>query len=234
LGHSALESSVISLKFCQYGLYRYDGVDFTRFSPADTLGQGRGFSLLTDSSGRLWVGRHNGVVVYDGAKFTRQPQFDGKTILTMFEDSRTRIWFGTPNSGVLKTDGAIVTAITNADGLPSNHVTAIAEDKGGNIWIGTDKGLARYFESPTAPLIHIESIESDQIYPFSEHIHRERRIRQSRQEPLPRQYESRNSHAVEHHFGIRATHPARGESPFHPEGTLANHPEQWKPPSGCD
>ncbi len=171
LGHSALESSVISLKFCQYGLYRYDGVDFTRFSPADTLGQGRGFSLLTDSSGRLWVGRHNGVVVYDGAKFTRQPQFDGKTILTMFEDSRTRIWFGTPNSGVLKTDGAVVTAITTADGLPSNHVTAIAEDKEGNIWIGTDKGLARYFESPTAPLIHIKSVESDQIYPFPEHIH---------------------------------------------------------------
>lgn len=34
--------------------------------------------------------------------------------------------------------------LTTADGLPSNGITAIFEDKTGFLWIGTDAGLARY------------------------------------------------------------------------------------------
>jgi ligand-binding sensor domain-containing protein len=34
--------------------------------------------------------------------------------------------------------------LTTADGLPSNGINAIFEDKAGFLWIGTDAGLARY------------------------------------------------------------------------------------------
>ena len=33
---------------------------------------------------------------------------------------------------------------TIGDGIPSKRVSCILEDKSGNIWIGTDKGIAQY------------------------------------------------------------------------------------------
>ncbi len=34
--------------------------------------------------------------------------------------------------------------LTTAEGLPSNSINALFEDKAGFVWIGTDAGLARY------------------------------------------------------------------------------------------
>lgn len=35
-------------------------------------------------------------------------------------------------------------AYTTKDGLPSNYVMSIDEDENGFLWIGTDKGLAKF------------------------------------------------------------------------------------------
>ncbi|WP_250632553.1 ligand-binding sensor domain-containing protein [Rhodoflexus caldus] len=55
--------------------------------------------------------------------------------LLLYFLSSTELWAQTPPK---------FHRLTTADGLPSNGITAIFEDKTGFLWIGTDAGLARY------------------------------------------------------------------------------------------
>ena len=57
-------------------------------------------------------------------------------IRTVFEDHHGTFWFGTAGSGVVRQEGQSVTVYTKADGLRSNMVRQILEDRSGGIWIG--------------------------------------------------------------------------------------------------
>lgn len=60
------------------------------------------------------------------------------------QDKAGNLWFGTTGEGVYRYDGKLFTQFTVKDGLSSNIVSAILEDKKGNIWMGTDEGVCRY------------------------------------------------------------------------------------------
>ena len=60
------------------------------------------------------------------------------------QDKAGNLWFGTTGHGVFKFDGKSFTNFTEKDGLGSNWVMTICEDKEGNILIGTDKGISLY------------------------------------------------------------------------------------------
>lgn len=54
-------------------------------------------------------------------------------------------WFGSNSAaGVSKYDGAEFTNYTDEDGLIGNRVTAIYQDKVGDMWFGTEAGLSRF------------------------------------------------------------------------------------------
>jgi ligand-binding sensor domain-containing protein len=61
-------------------------------------------------------------------------------------DKANNLWFTTPTQGVFRYDAATssYTNYTKANGLGSNAVTFIYEDKAGKIWIGTDDGVCKY------------------------------------------------------------------------------------------
>lgn len=53
-------------------------------------------------------------------------------------------WFGSEEHGVFRSNGAAIINYTKADGLPSNRVRAIQEDKNGNIYFTTPSGISKY------------------------------------------------------------------------------------------
>lgn len=59
-------------------------------------------------------------------------------------DKSGNLWFGTTGEGVYRYDGKLFFQFTEKDGLSSNTVWSILEDKTGKIWIGTDSGLCVY------------------------------------------------------------------------------------------
>ncbi|PQJ08766.1 hypothetical protein CJD36_022465 [Flavipsychrobacter stenotrophus] len=61
-----------------------------------------------------------------------------------FMDKTGKLWFGTLNAGVYCYDGTSFTNFTKKDGLLSNNVNAIVEDKAGDILFGTSNGICRY------------------------------------------------------------------------------------------
>lgn len=74
------------------------------------------------------------------------PGISNNGIIYFFEDSNRTIWFGTREGGLIKYDPetARFTSYTEADGLPNNTVYAITQDKLGNIWLSTNKGISMF------------------------------------------------------------------------------------------
>ena len=54
------------------------------------------------------------------------------------------VWAGTWGGGLSRFDGRQWRTYTLKDGLPGNHVFALATDPQGALWIGTGRGLAKY------------------------------------------------------------------------------------------
>lgn len=65
-------------------------------------------------------------------------------VVTIFEDTRGNLWFGTLSKGVARYDGSSLRYFSTKDGLCGNAVVSVVEDKAGNIWFGTQSGLSRY------------------------------------------------------------------------------------------
>lgn len=142
------------------GLTRYDGTDLRTYTKQDGLTSNIGIDLKEDLSGYLWALMVNGITVLDIATdgFIRSvrkiearnglPNFENTC---MYLDRDGFLWIGTRNGGVfrLRIESANGTytvtpllTINQDQGLGSNAVTAIFQDKDNRFWIGTEKGLS--------------------------------------------------------------------------------------------
>jgi len=106
-------------------------------------------SMLLDRKNRLWVGTyHGGLNVYDGHSFKRYPLGPGNnknlsdnSIWEIYQDRKNTIWIGTLSNGlyyyVPEKDDFI--QIDNQR-IPK-YISAIMEDREGNLWIGGAEGI---------------------------------------------------------------------------------------------
>lgn len=62
----------------------------------------------------------------------------------LFQDSKGNLWFQTLEKGVAKYDGNELVYLTTREGLPSNRIVDIIEDRSGNLWFGTGAGISKY------------------------------------------------------------------------------------------
>ena len=132
---------------------------FHHGSKSDGISDGVRCGLL-DKEGILWLGTNNGVYSYDGIFFTKFSVENGlcnNQVLAIIEDAEGNLWFGT-DDGLCRYDRKTFTHIpipfsdTSSVWLDKvypiinpNAVHALAQDKKGNIWIGTGgAGVYRY------------------------------------------------------------------------------------------
>ena len=101
------------------------------------------WETLVDHSQRVWVGtRDDGLFLFQTNHFVPAP---GAEILggifALFQSRDGLLWAGTQN-GLAEFDGQNWKLFTTRDGLSENTVRAIAQDAGGNLWVGTEsRGL---------------------------------------------------------------------------------------------
>ncbi|MCR5310162.1 MAG: response regulator [Lachnospiraceae bacterium] len=122
-----------------------EGVGFmaVKYDATNGLPTSEANCVLAASDGYIWIGGYSGIIRYDGTTFERLPAQTGLTSgRGMYEDSRGRIFVATNDNGVVIVEGENYTRITKADGLPSSSIRSFAEDKDGNIYIGTTSGVA--------------------------------------------------------------------------------------------
>lgn len=110
-------------------------------------------AILPDGNG-LWIGSNRGIVYrYDAGKWDslkfNEPRFAVQpTVLSIFKDSRGRIWLGT-NGGLYNINGGKIT-VAKASGEDLYAVPlllSICEDNNKSLWFGTTTGAMRLKDS---------------------------------------------------------------------------------------
>ena len=117
--------------------------------------------MLSDHHGYIWLSAGDGLYVFQPDQLINNPkayrhilfhknhpQLD--EIHCIYADSQHNLLAGTQGSGLALLDNSkpgqpqVKRIFTTKDGLPSNNIQQLIEDAEGNVWIGTDNGMARY------------------------------------------------------------------------------------------
>jgi len=101
--------------------------------------------VIEDSNGIIWLATWEGIISYDGKRFTNVSKREGLRpfrVFSIIEDRQGQIWFGTIGAGLYLYNGKTFINITTDDGLINNSVQSLYEDKSGKIWIGTQGGIS--------------------------------------------------------------------------------------------
>ena len=102
------------------------------------------FSCNSQSQSKSVISKESNIEVLDNI-MVDQIKYDAGDIVTKgYLDKSGNIWFTTTKEGVFKYNGETFTNITEKNGLCSNVVWSVVEDKNGLLWFATAKGLCSY------------------------------------------------------------------------------------------
>lgn len=120
------------------------------WSTDDGLPQSSVITVLQTRDGYLWLGTLNGLVRFDGVRFTvfdenNTPGLNSSRIVNLFEDSRQNLWVGTETAGVVLVQDGSVRELGIGRGSREGRLRAACEDVTGAVWLYTADGqLCRY------------------------------------------------------------------------------------------
>lgn len=102
--------------------------------------------LVETSDGKLWGGNYNSLfsIEKNTKKITKTTI--GNPIRCVHEDGDKNLWVGTQEGGLLLFSRKTNTfkRLTIDDGLPSNTILRMIEDREGNLWMSTYNGVCRF------------------------------------------------------------------------------------------
>jgi signal transduction histidine kinase/ligand-binding sensor domain-containing protein len=122
-------------------------------------------ALYEDSAGRIWVGsNHSAIGFIEDDRWTDVSSQIGAAgaVFVIRESSDGSLWFGT-RSGLLRYRGGSTTRYTMRDGLPSDDVKDILEDRQKRLWFATFGGLARLEGDRFVNLTEADGLSSNHV-----------------------------------------------------------------------
>lgn len=112
----------------------------------DQLPQGTVLSIAQSKDGSIWLATYGGLVHHSGAEFDTidprvAPVLKSTAITAVYVDRDGTLWVGTLNDGLYRKRGRELEQVA----LPANikSVFGIMQDRGGELWLTTNAGVAR-------------------------------------------------------------------------------------------
>jgi ligand-binding sensor domain-containing protein len=150
------------------GLLQYDGVSFRSYLQEDGLVNNFVHAIYEDNTGKLWIGTEDGICTYDGTRFSSFGALTKQTINAILQDASRQFWFATGSNGLYKYDGTVLRQITTKNGLTSNNVHCLYQDKKGTLWIGTAKGVVNTKGQRFNFYTKADGLSGDNVYGITE------------------------------------------------------------------
>jgi signal transduction histidine kinase/ligand-binding sensor domain-containing protein/DNA-binding response OmpR family regulator len=132
-----------------HSLYRLQGGKFVSVTFLGHSTLPRINEITQDRSGNIWVGTWgDGVARVSSGGF--QILAEGVSS-AVFESRDGSLWMGTWGAGLLRLKGGNITSYTSKEGLSSDFISGLSEDRRGNLWIVTAEGVDGFKDGRFAP-----------------------------------------------------------------------------------
>lgn len=112
--------------------------------------------ICETGDGYIWIGSYAGLTRYDGDEFEFVREGGLVNVVGMMTDSRGRLWIGTNDAGIARYEDGEYTYFSKEDGLPSNSIRCFAEDREGNIYVGTSDRLCKFLTDDTIEVLDLD------------------------------------------------------------------------------
>ena len=129
-------------------------------------------ALASRPDGSLWVGLvHSGKggglqQLAQGAwKSLVTPELDGSTleVTALLLDRDSCLWIGTLSQGIYRIQGNKVDHFRSSDGLSGDAVAGLFQDREGNIWVSTSRGIDNFHNLRVASFSTRQGLSADQV-----------------------------------------------------------------------
>ena len=131
-------------------------------------------AIAQTPDGYLWLGTEEGLVRFDGVRFTvfdqrTTPEIKGNTISVLLTDREGSLWIGTSGGGLVRYRNRQFTHYGMQDGLSNDSVLSLFEDRAGSLWIGTDGGgLDRFSNGKFAVFTSKDGLADNAVFSICE------------------------------------------------------------------
>lgn len=137
------------------------------FSVRDGMPQNSVASIAQGRDGFLWLATWGGLTRFDGVSFetfdaSTSPAFRSSRVLSVLEDRTGVVWAGLEEGGLLRYEAGRFTRVS-LDGAEDVTVGSLVEGPGGEIWVGTGRGLFRLSRSGTRRFGVADGLPDDRI-----------------------------------------------------------------------
>ena len=119
------------------------------------------FCIAEDREGQIWVGAEDGLHCLDSNLRPKATLPLDAEVRALLVDDHDVLWVGTSGRGLGRYRYGACEFFQKADGLGSDYVNALAEDREGSLWIGTRGGVSQLTDVkfPTQPSAENPSVK---------------------------------------------------------------------------
>jgi ligand-binding sensor domain-containing protein/signal transduction histidine kinase len=149
------------------GLFRLRGNETT--AVRENLPDRKVNAIVSAGQGQLWIGTDAGIVRWDGKRLTQAgvpPPLDSVQALSLAVDRDANLWVGTNSRGLIRLSRFGIASPLDPGAESHDAVTAIFEDREGNIWTGNGGGLESLRDSTFVTYSLPEGVPSDGSNPI--------------------------------------------------------------------
>ncbi len=158
----------------QSKVVQWDGSSVRIFAPPALKGnQADGLrGMVAAPDGSVWLGFNKkgpGIglqkVVGDGLKPFVTRELDSSTleVTTVLLDRQNSVWVGTISQGIFRIHGAVVDHYGSADGLSSDYILQLYEDREGDVWAATSRGIDCFRDLRVTSYTRHEGLPSEEV-----------------------------------------------------------------------
>src|SRR5262245_28066143 len=129
-------------------------------------------AIAADPSGSVWasfdgIGPRLGVQHYADGKWAPfvVPGFDGSTVHShvLFVDRHQTLWVGTDSKGVYHVHDGHADHYERSDGLSGNDILSMYEDREGNLWVVTGRGVDMFHDTSVVTFSTTEGLVGSMV-----------------------------------------------------------------------
>ncbi|HXF62820.1 MAG TPA: hypothetical protein VNK95_14445 [Caldilineaceae bacterium] len=137
------------------GLSFFDGADWRSYTTEDGLAGASVQAITPDNQSRTWIGTPTGLSIWTGNAFFNLTSANGlpSDDISALQADGDVIWIGTRGGGLLRfQDNQLQVFNRDNIGLPGDVITALAVGADGALYVGTERGLARFAGNTVTPI----------------------------------------------------------------------------------